>query len=409
MLVSLAVRTVDAQEGGPMTSSQSLVLGACYLLAFVAWSRHWFLNHELEALPELSVAQANGADAIQASLSVMIPARDEEQNIGRCLDALIDQAHTDFEIIVVDDRSSDQTVAIVKSYQPRFKRLRLLSVDRLPLGWSGKCHALQHAQQFALGSWLLFLDADVTLAPRALDVALSDAIYRQADLYTVIPGAAIRSLWEGVLQPFMGLLLMTLHPPSRVNQPRVPSTAFANGQFLMVRRSTYDAIGQHRGVQSLLLEDLGLAKNALARSFDVCAVHAKDLVSVRMYATLRAHVRGWSRIFFSSEQGRVHRLYFLLMMVVLFNIAYPLEMVVAVWAHGFAGWRHFSEALMLCSALHGLGQESLLFRAYRQTGVAMRFFLLRPLAVATSLVILMRAIGLSFSRQIHWRGATYRV
>jgi chlorobactene glucosyltransferase len=224
-------------------------------------------------------------------LSVLIPARDEAARIGACLEGLVSQSYRHFELLVVDDHSSDGTADVVRSYAGRVPALRVLVSAPLPLGWAGKCWACWQAAAQANGDWLLFLDADVVPLPGLLAALIERTERQPLDLLTLMPLIQLGSLAERLVLPAFMSLLYGIYPLERVSDPRSP-IAFANGQCMLVRRSTYAALDGHRAVRASILEDTDFGQRLKAAGYCVAAVVAPDLIAVRMYTGWRSLIEG---------------------------------------------------------------------------------------------------------------------
>jgi hypothetical protein len=219
----------------------------------------------------------------QPLISVLIPARDEAQRIGTCLAGLADQSYRNFELLVVDDHSTDATSAIVRSYAARLPALQVAPSAALPDGWAGKCWACWQAAGRASGDWLLFLDADVVPQPQLLAALVAHAESRSLDLLTLMPFQQLGSLAERVVMPAFFALLYALYPLDRVGDPRSP-IAFANGPCLLIRREVYFAVGGHRAVRASILEDTELGRIVKSGGYRLQAAAGPDLIAARMYA-----------------------------------------------------------------------------------------------------------------------------
>jgi glycosyltransferase involved in cell wall biosynthesis len=213
---------------------------------------------------------------------VLIPARDEAARIGACLDGLARQTYRDFEVVVVDDHSSDGTAEVVRRYADRLPALEILPARPLPAGWAGKCWACWQAAARARGEWLLFLDADVTPEPGLLAALMARAERQKLDLLTLMPLLTLGSLAERAVLPAFMALLYALYPLDEIGDPRSPR-AFANGQCLLIRRAPYAAIKGHQAVRASILEDVELGRRAKAAGYRLAAAAAPDLIVVRMY------------------------------------------------------------------------------------------------------------------------------
>jgi chlorobactene glucosyltransferase len=222
------------------------------------------------------------ASAEQPLVSVLIPARDEARRIPACLDGLARQSYRRFEVIMVDDHSSDGTAEVARGYAGGLPALEIVSAAALPAGWAGKCWACWQAAGRARGEWLLFLDADVIPRPGLLAALVERAVDRRLDLLTLMPLLRLGSLAERMVLPAFMSLLYGLYPLALVGDPRSP-VAFANGQCLLIRRQVYQSLDGHRAVRASLLEDTELGQRVKAAGFCMQAAAAPDLVEVRMY------------------------------------------------------------------------------------------------------------------------------
>jgi chlorobactene glucosyltransferase len=230
------------------------------------------------------------------AVCVVIPARNEAKEIGRCLDGVLAQDYPNLSVLVVDDRSEDDTAAIVNRYAQRDGRLRLEGVTSLPPGWLGKSHALWQGTRTVTADWILFLDADCHLEPHAVRSVIAEALRRKVELLSLWPRQAAGSFWEHMLIPLCAGSLAIWFRPDQVNRDGGES-AFANGAFLLLNRSAYERIGGHRQVRTALIEDIPLAELAKREGVPCWVGSGRDIVSVRMYQSYRAIWDGWARIF----------------------------------------------------------------------------------------------------------------
>jgi cellulose synthase/poly-beta-1,6-N-acetylglucosamine synthase-like glycosyltransferase len=224
---------------------------------------------------------------------VLIPARNEAHTIARCLDGVLAQEYPAYEVIVVDDASTDGTGAILARYAQQHSHLRVLNSAGPPPGWTGKAHACQQAAAAARGEWLLFLDADTVPQAGLIAALLHRSQRQQVDLLTVFPFLELESFWErAVLPPFRAILHAT-YPFRRLNAPDVrPDEVAANGQCMLFRSAAYHAIGGHGAVQAAVLEDVHLARATRAAGYRTGAAEGSTYLRVRMYTNRREVFEG---------------------------------------------------------------------------------------------------------------------
>ncbi len=232
-------------------------------------------------------------------VTAIIPAKDEEDKLGECLDSVRSQDYPNLEILVVDDRSTDRTPEIARDAARADPRVRLLSIERLPNGWTGKTHALHVAAKQVDGAWFWFLDADTLHAPESLSVMMEYARRNDAALASLVPEMRCETFWEKVVQPLAGIVLMRSFPLFRVNNDR-DTMAFANGQYILIRKDAYLASGGHEAVRDRFVEDIYLAKAVKAKGFPIRTAMSTEISSTRMYTNLPQIVRGWSRILYDA-------------------------------------------------------------------------------------------------------------
>ena len=237
--------------------------------------------------------QPPGAVPTPVVVTAIVPARNEEAVIAASIETLSRQPEI-AQILVVNDQSSDATAELVRNLVKEIPDLRLLETGGLPDGWVGKNYALWVGVQQATSPWLLFTDADAAHAPNSVARGLQIARERQAALVSFSPEQITRSWYEKALIPFVYLRLAKKFSFDQVNNPALPIAA-ANGQFLLIRRDVYDAIGGHRGVAGEVLEDLVMAMRVKRAGHRIWFGSGKGLVRTRMYSSFRTMWEGWKK------------------------------------------------------------------------------------------------------------------
>jgi chlorobactene glucosyltransferase len=251
-------------------------------------------------------------------VSIIVPARNEEANIRRCVSSLLEQDYDNFEVIVVDDGSTDHTAQVLDDIiasHPRADRLYVLRLrDKLPRGWVGKPHAIHRGTQEASGTWFLFTDADTWHAPNALRLTLAQALAEQADMFSIASVQELPAFWDKVLMPLAYMGISMLYPPRLVNNPLSP-VAVANGQYILIKRFVYDALGGYArpDLKGTLLDDRDLARVVKELGYRLRFVDGQGLVRVHMYNNLDEIWRGWRKNAYLGNRGGI--LFFLLQLI----------------------------------------------------------------------------------------------
>lgn len=218
-------------------------------------------------------------------ISVLIPARNEENNLPACLSSVLGcrTGGMELEVIVLDDRSSDATGRIAEAAARRDPRVRVIRGADRPPGWMGKSYACHQLAQAAEGTWWLFLDADVRLRPDALQAVMAEADFQGRGLITGFPRQETGTWLERLAVPMMALVIACHLPIRLVRQSRDPRFVAAHGAFMCIHRDSYTAAGGHEGIASSLLDDMMLARRVKEAGDPVllCAIH--EYADMRMY------------------------------------------------------------------------------------------------------------------------------
>jgi glycosyltransferase involved in cell wall biosynthesis len=226
----------------------------------------------------------------EVTISIIVPARNEEASLGTCLESLVTQTGVQFEIIVVDDHSTDRTREIAAS----FPAVRIIDAGPLPTGWTGKNNAVTAGAREVHGEWLLFTDADTVHLPGSLAAALNEAHENGVEFLSYSPEQIAVTFWEMATLPIVFAELARQYPPSKVSDPNSPEAA-ANGQYILVKRSTYEAVRGHGGVAASVLEDVALARAVKASGRRIRFRYAADRVRTRMYRNYHQLREGWTK------------------------------------------------------------------------------------------------------------------
>ncbi len=388
---------------------------ALLLVAAIWASRHIEISRARRRHPPLSERSFDGPPDPPPFVSVLIAAKDEEANIETAVRTMLAQDYPRFELIIINDRSTDGTRGILDRLAAETNadgngRLRVIHVTQLREGWFGKNNAMREGLERATGEWLCFSDADCRqISRRTLSLAMRYAVENRVDFLSVLPILETQSFWERIIQPVCGAVMVFWFNPKRVNDPKHPA-AYANGAFMLMTRAAYDAIGGHEVVRTEVNEDMHMARLAKERGQRLMVVQNDNLYSVRMYPDLRAIWRGWSRIFYGCF-GTFRRLLVTLRMLTLMNV-FPYGSAALAWvvtaAHGWSAagpWRTVAVAATLAVAT----QLSVIARFYRISRA-------NPWLAPTFIVGVFFCIGMLISAMRRlggrstttWRGTVYR-
>lgn len=357
-----------------------------------------------------SQTDSPAASAPPAQVSVIVPARNEAGNIGRCLDGLLRQTRPPREIIVVDDGSTDETPDILAGYAARFAGLvRVTSAPPLPPGWVGKCNACQHGASLAGGDWLLFVDADTAAGPGLIEALIGEAQRRRLDALSVFPFNEMGSLAERLILPAFFQFAWTVFPAGRTDNPEMPwQRAIANGQCFMFRTDVYRALGGHACVKDRVLEDVEFAQALRRAGYRLGLAWGGEHIRVRMYHNAGEVAQGLSKHAWAGRRAGGWRSYWGIARLLLTTVAPPALVLAAL------GWWVMSPdvaaAGSVAAALAGYG-ASWLF--WRET-LARLYALPAKLAwgmpaglLAYLLIALKGSAAVMIRRGVQWKGRSY--
>lgn len=235
-------------------------------------------------------------------VSILIPARNEEKRIRPLIESLVLQDYPHYEILVLDDRSTDQTLKLLLGFAKKHKQLRVLRGRELPSGWLGKPWACQQLSQKAKGDWFLYTDADTWHGPDMLKRSVEFAEKKKADALSLMNRQVTGTWMEKLVVPVMVFSLVAHLPGAWALNPRSPFRRFAGvgGQFILVRRKVYQALGGHGSVRNEIVEDLSLGRELVRKGFRVLLGNGSDFTHCRMYGKAREVWEGFSKNMFPA-------------------------------------------------------------------------------------------------------------
>jgi hypothetical protein len=377
----------------PPEWSETFMMFCCIAAALpaVIMARNLFLYRPL-GQPALRIVP---------SVSVMVPARNEEENIRQLLESVLRCEGVDLEVLVWDDGSTDRTAQVVRSFELSDSRVRLLSGIGLPAGWAGKQHACQRLSEAAKGDVLVFLDADVRLRRSDALWRIAGAFLRQdLDLLSGVPLQRTDTFFEKLIVPMIHFVLIGFLPIDAMRKTRDPGFAAGCGQLMAFRASAYREVGGHAAVRDSFHEGITLTRLFRAAGKTTELFDAQDLCSCRMYRGLREVWDGFAK---NAHEGLASPKSVLPMSILLFfgQVFPSLSLMVGALSGGFSGdWAYWALAALGL----GIGARAVVSAWFSQP---LLIALLQPFAV---LFLLFNqwygATRTALGMPVGWRGRT---
>lgn len=348
--------------------------------------------------------EAAASPAATPSVTVCVPARDEERVIGRLLASLCAQDYPHLEILVIDDHSTDRTASIVDEVAALDRRVRRVAAPPLPDGWLGKNHALHVGSQEARGDLLLFVDADTFHHPAAVRSAakwLGDA-----DVLVVLSGQEVGSFGEKVVSPFFWSLVLPAIDVAKAEDPQKPDEAMGNGQFALYRASAYRSIGGHGAVRDVVVEDVSLVRRMKHASLKYRIAVGPDVTRTRMYRSFGEVWGGFSKNVAVVRSD--HQLGDTCVTIAVIGLVGLAEL--GPWIGLAVGGWFILPAMLHLAALYWM-RSAILRRTCRQPGddwpgrsISPAWALLQPVGAVLGLLVFCNALRLQWSRGAAWKG-----
>jgi len=380
----------------------SMVLGVIVVGSLCLWIgvayRLWLITRTNPTIRE-GLTLPDPADA---SVSVVIPAHNEERVVDKCALSLRNQSHRNIQIIFVLDRCTDRTLEILKRHADEDDRITIVENDSCPEGWTGKCNAAKIGATKATGDWLLFTDADTQFDEELIRCAVASAINRDASLLSILSTLTITKNYERIVQPIASTCLVRQFPIDRINSEH-KTRPFANGQFLLFSRSKYDDIGGHDAVKDHLLEDIAFAKVVHRSGGKIQVLFADGLLKCSMYPTFSAFQNGWKRIYIEACNRSIKRLKQNAVTVLIVGDVLP-----AAGVAGIIVGRLTSPSLFWTSIASLLATAFVIAWLYRINRAPMIFAVFSPIgALVVAKLFLDAARMLQRKKPIRWGGKEY--
>jgi len=340
--------------------------------------------------------------------TILIPAKDEGPRIRDCLLSALRQDYPNYHVVAVDDRSTDETGRLMDEVAAADPRLQVLHIPHgsLPAGWTGKCNALQQAVKLAEGKWLLFIDSDVVISPDALTAALCRSESSKYDVLSLWPKLESHSFFEALLVPLAAAGVSMLYLVGLTNKDYMRNVAFANGQFLFIRRSTYDEMGAHAAVKNRFCEDVEIARLLKRQGKRIRISWGTEYAAVRMYSSLKGIIKGWGRNFYAGSLGKPWRILLGVAFVIFCCFSGYAALVGSLIALAKTASALAWVWLAVCLT-HLLLMHSFLAIVYAWSGNPKRNSLLFPLGGSLLLGVFFKSLRMCVTNQVEWRGTSY--
>ena len=397
----------------------ALILFLLALFAFL-WLAGW--ARLADVLPRISPSTVFPLPDPAPSVSVILPVRNEEENVRTCVESLLAQEGVNLEVIVVDDRSEDRTPEILREIQASHEqtrsgtgdgsrvRLKIIQGEPCPPDWMGKNHALDQGYRQAKGDFLLFVDADTRAHPRLVEKTVGYCLQSGTGLLTHIHTCEFQCFWDSVVNSLI-LYLAPIQDIERLNNPADPK-GNANGPFMLFRRDVYEKIGGHRAIAGEVIEDQVIAQNVKAAGERLTWALAPELLFSKPYASFRAIRLGWVKVIFREMERNPKLLTFNLVVPLLLLLFgwFPLFMLAGLLVPGLFAWSGAVKfaliamaAAQILAVVAGHRYLKLLFRNHPSYPWAY------PLGTAAVAFLMWEGcFRFVTGRKVSWKGREYR-
>ena len=344
-------------------------------------------------------------------VSIIIPARNEAETLAVTLPKFLNQEYDDYEVILVDDASTDSTEELAEQFlRSHSNRFRVVRVNELPPGWVGKTHALHQGFGAATGEWVLATDADIEFHPKALAAGLWLAQREKAELVSIYAYLNCVLFWEKMILPGFGLLLTAFFPVNKINDPS-SSVALASGGYILMRRSVWASLGGYEAIRSEMIDDLNTARLVKHSGRRIYIAATKDLLRTQMYHSFQDLWEGLRKNAFAAHRYSIAKMVITVSAYLAGNLL-PLVCVL------FYGWRWMAlgngpiglqhTALMLSVSEYAIG-VGMHVPVMLYLGVMPIYALLAPVAATIYAAVCIDSMGRTLlGRGVSWKLREYR-
>ena len=328
-------------------------------------------------------------------VSVLIPARNEELNIKRCIYSLIDQSYKNLEIIVLDDDSSDQTFEIVNELSQKFQSVSLVKGEKKSKGWTGKNWACYQLSYYAKGDFLLFIDADTKLQKNTIAESISEMNNKDIDLISLFPNRITKTAVDKVISVTIGWFIFSCLPIIFSNKNPIFSSAF--GQFLLFRKSAYFSIGGHKAIKEKILDDFELGRCISKNGYVLRVFDGTERLSTFSYSSEKEALEGLSKSIFPFFNNKL--IPFVLLLILFLSMGL---MPIFIMLGEFFGSKLTRTKEMIAYSIWGLLTLSWAISSYRSKQ-GLRYGILYPIITTITVVVGVFSIITFLTKSVHWK------
>ena len=332
------------------------------------------------------------------SVSILLPVRNEEHNVEPCLRSLLAQEYADFEVLVLDDQSTDGTGAILAALCAEDQRLQVLGGEPLPAGWLGKHWACSQLAQGAAGELLLFTDADTRHHCHALRDAVAALVAEGADLVSALPQQVVVSWAERLVVPIIPWSILSFLPLGLAHRLRVPALTAAIGQFMLFRREAYEKVGGHAAVRDHIADDLTLVRAMAARGLVWRLADGRHRVSCRMYRDAPEVLEGFSKNLFAGFDFRVAPFVFVWLWL---GLVFLEPVAVLLWRTIAPHRAGPSPSLAVAAIMASLVLWAIVCR---KCGFPQYLAIVYPATILVTVAIALRSMAQTLAGRARWKG-----
>ena len=330
-----------------------------------------------------------------ALVSVLIPARNEEINIKRCLYSLIDQSYKNLEIIVLDDDSDDQTYNVVKNISKNYESIKVVKGEAKTIGWTGKNWACHQLSKYANGDFLLFVDADTKLQKNTIAETVNEMNNNDVDLISLFPNRVTNTAVDKIISVTIGWFIFSCLPIIFSNKNPIFSSAF--GQFLLFRKGAYFSIGGHESVKDKILDDFELGRLITKRGYNLNVLDGTERISTFSYSTEKEALEGLSKSIFPFFNNKL--IPFLILLILFLSMGL---MPIFIMMGEFFGSKLTKSKEMIAYFIWGMLTLSWAISSYRSKQ-GLRYGILYPFVTTLTAIVGIFSIITFLTKSVNWK------